>query len=177
MRSVSVLALILLGASVAFGQTNKGTISGTVFDANGAAVPGATVTITNLGTNQATTLTTSSSGAFTLASLDPVTYSVEVEATGFKRARVETVKVDTASTASVNILLETGSVQEQITVVADTPLLNTEGGATTPTITERQLQDVPLNNRSVLDLAVTAPNVSGDAGSEDAEVTSGQYSP
>jgi len=177
MRSVSVLALILLCASMALGQTNKGAISGTVFDANGAAVPGATVTITNLGTNQATTLTTSSSGAFTLASLDPVAYSVEVEATGFKRARVETVKVDTATTASVNILLETGSVQEQITVVADTPLLNTEGGATTATITERQLQDIPLNNRSVLDLAVTAPNVAGDAGSEDPEVTSGQPVP
>ena len=177
MRSISVFALLFVCAIAAVGQTNKGAISGTVFDANGAAVPGATVTVTNLGTNQVTTVTTSDAGAFSVTSLDPVNYSVTVEAPGFKRALVENVKVDTATTASVNVLLETGSVEEQITVTADSPLLNTEGGTTTSTITERQLQDIPLNNRSVLDLALTAPNVTGDAGSEDPEVTSGQPVP
>ncbi|HUE82886.1 MAG TPA: TonB-dependent receptor [Pyrinomonadaceae bacterium] len=177
MRSISVFALLFVCAIATVGQTNKGAISGTVFDANGAAVPGATVTVTNLGTNQVTTVTTSDAGAFSVTSLDPVNYSVTVEAPGFKRALVERVKVDTATTASVNVLLETGSVEEQITVTADSPLLNTEGGTTTSTITERQLQDIPLNNRSVLDLALTAPNVTGDAGSEDPEVTSGQPVP
>ena len=63
--------------------------------------------------------------------------------------------------------MEAGAVGDQVTVVADAPILNTKSGATSSTITERQIQDVPLANRSVLDLALTAPNVTGDAGSED----------
>lgn len=149
MRAWRSLALILICTIAALGQTNKGGISGTVLDANGAAIPGAKVVITNLGTNQAVTLVTSDDGAYSAASLDPVTYSITVETTGFKRAFVESVKVDTATTVTANVTLEPGTVEEQITVTADTPLLNTESGTTTSTITERQIQDIPLNNRSV----------------------------
>jgi hypothetical protein len=177
MRVINVLAVILLSSVVIFGQTNKGGISGTVSDANGAAVPGATVTVTNLGTNQSTTVTTSESGSFSVASLDPVTYSVTVEAPNFKKAVVEKIKVDTASTAAVNIKLEAGAINEAVSITSETSLLNTETGTTTTTVTERQIQDIPLNNRSVLDLAVTAPNVTGDAGSEDPGVSGDQPVP
>src|SRR3954463_12453806 len=112
MRAMSIFAVLLLSSVVIFGQTNKGGISGTVTDANGAAVPGATVTVTNLGTNQTTTATTSESGGFSVASLDPVTYSVTVESPNFKKAVVEKIKVDTASIASVNVKLEAGAINE-----------------------------------------------------------------
>jgi hypothetical protein len=177
MRPIQILAIVLLCFVAVLGQTNKGGISGTVMDSNGAAIPGATVTITNLGTNQSATTTTSETGAFSAQSLDPVTYSVTVEAANFKKALVESVKVDTATTVPVNVTLEAGAVSEQVSVVADAPLLNTESGSSSTTITERQLQDVPLFNRSVLDLAVTTPNVSGDTGSEDPGVTSGSPAP
>jgi hypothetical protein len=159
------------------GQTNRGGISGTVTDASGSAVPGAKVTVTNAGTNQSVTLTTSDSGAFSANSLEPVIYTVTVEAANFKTAVVENIKVDTASIQSVNVALEAGNIAEKVTVEAEAPLINTETGTTGQTITERQLQELPLNNRSVLDLAMTVPNVSGDAGSEDAEVTSSQPVP
>src|SRR5438067_3033468 len=177
MRLLRVIAVVLLCAVAGIAQTNKGAISGTVFDSNGAAVPGATVTITNLGTGQKATLTTTDTGGFSEQSLDPVTYSVLVEAKGFKKALVDHVKVDTAAIATANVSLETGSVTEQVVVTAEAPLLNTETGTTTHTITTRQLQDVPLNNRSVLDLALTAPNVVGDAGSEDPGVSADQPVP
>jgi outer membrane receptor protein involved in Fe transport len=177
MRAMRTLGLFLLCVVAVSAQTNKGGISGTVVDANGAAVPGASVTITNLGTNQAAKVTTSETGAFSVTSLEPVAYRIVVERAGFKKAIVERVKVDTATIATTNVTLETGAVAETVTVTADAPLLNTESGATTQTVTERQIRDVPLANRSVLDLAVTAPNVSGDAGSEDPEVTSGQPVP
>lgn len=177
MRLLRVIAVVLLCAVAGIAQTNKGAISGTVFDSNGAAVPGATVTITNLGTGQKATIITTDSGAFSAQSLDPVSYSVLVEAKGFKKALLDRVKVDTAATATANVTLETGSVTEQVVVTAEAPLLNTESGTTTHTITTRQLQDVPLNNRSVLDLALTAPNVTGDAGSEDPGVSSDQPVP
>lgn len=168
-------AMLLCAAAVA--QTNRGGISGTVTDATGAVIPGASVTITNVGTNQQQKLTTSAEGAFAATSLDPVVYSVTVEAQGFKKTVVNNIKVDTAATATVNLALEAGAVETVIDVTAETPLLNTASGTTMQTITERQIQDVPLNNRSVLDLAVTAPNVAGDAGSEDPAVTSGQPVP
>jgi hypothetical protein len=103
------------------GQTNRGGISGTVKDATGAVVPGATVTVTNAGTNQTLKLTTSEEGAFTASSLEPVVYSVTVEAPGFKKAVVNNVKVDTATTAAVNVTLEPGAVETVIDITADTP--------------------------------------------------------
>src|SRR5215207_5773809 len=177
MRPIQIIAVVLLLAVGAAGQTNRGAIAGTVIDQNGAAIPGATVTITNLGTGQKQTVTTSEDGAFQVSSLDPVSYSITVEAAGFKTATAQSLKVDTATTANANVIVEPGAVGEQVTVVADAPLLNTESGTTTSTVSERQIQDVPLSNRSVLDLALTAPNVSGDAGSEDPGVTSGQPVP
>lgn len=137
MQPIQVLAAVLLLSVAVLAQTNKGGISGTVMDINGAAVPGATVTITNVGTNQKSTLTTSDDGAFSATSLDPVTYSVTVEMAGFKKAVLESVKVDTASTAAVNVILEAGAVTDEVTVVAETALLNTESGTASSTITER----------------------------------------
>jgi len=177
MKLINIAALALLTAVAAIAQTNRGGITGTVSDKNGGVIPGATVTITTLGTNRSQKITTSGDGAFSATSLEPVAYRVTVEAPGFKRALVDSVKVDTASTATVNVVLEPGAVENTVNITAETPLLNTANGTTGHTITERQIQDVPLFNRSVLDLALTAPNVSGDAGSEDPEVTSGQPVP
>ena len=177
MRLLLTITVIILSAVVTFGQTNKGSISGTVTDSNGAQVPGATITVTNLRTGQKVSVTSSESGGFSVPSLDPVTYSIAVEAKGFKKAVIEPIKVDTAAVATANVTLEAGLVSEQVMITADAPLINADNGTTSQTITSRQLQDVPLNNRSVLDLALTAPNVTGDAGSEDPEVTSGQPVP
>ncbi len=177
MRLLRISIVILSFCFVLIGQTNRGGISGTVTDSNGAIVPGAKVTLTNLGTNQTSTVTASSNGAFTFNSLEPVEYSVLAEAANFKKAVVEKVKVDTAQFLTVNIVLEVGNFTETVNIEADQALINTETGTTSQTISEMQLRELPLNNRSVLDLAVTLPNVSGDAGSEDAEVTSGQPVP
>ncbi len=162
-RYVTILALSVVSL---FAQTNRGAISGTVSDQLQALVPGATVTLTNAGTNEVRKLTTSQSGAFSFEDLEPVLYRVEVEAPGFNKTIVENVKVDTSTTATVNVMLKAGSVDTRVTVTAEAAMVNTESGTTSSTITERQIQDVPLANRSVLDLALTLPNVSGDAGSE-----------
>lgn len=172
---ISIIAMFLSLTSL--GQTNRGGISGTVSDATGGLIPGASVTIKNLGTGQSQTVTTSDDGTYSISSLDPVSYSITVTAKSFKKANIPSVKVDTATTQSVNIVLEAGDIGETVTITADELVVNTESGTTGQTITERELRDLPLNNRSVLDLAMTAPNVSGDAGSEDPEVTSGQPVP
>src|SRR5262245_57961224 len=176
-RLLTGLFITIVCAAAAVAQTNRGGISGTVSDKNGGVISGAIVTITNIGLNQSQQIRTSADGAYAAASLDPVLYRITVEAPGFKRAALDSVKVDTASTITVNVTLEAGAVETTINISVETPLLNTASGVTSQTVTERQIQDIPLNNRSVLDLAVTLPNVSGDAGSEDPAVTSGQPVP
>ena len=141
MRLVKAVVFTVICSVVVLGQSNKGGISGTVFDPNGAVVPGATVVITDLGTQRVVTLTTSESGSYSASSLDPVTYSVRVEATGFKKAIIEKVKVDTATIASVNITLETGAVGETVTITTDAAVINTESATTTQTVNERQIRE------------------------------------
>jgi hypothetical protein len=103
--------MILLSLAV-FGQTNKGSISGSVTDQKGAAVPGATVTITAVATKQSVTVVTSRDGVFSASLLEPVLYDVLVEAQGFKKAIVEKVKVDTCHERDREFALDVGNVAE-----------------------------------------------------------------
>jgi hypothetical protein len=167
------LAAALLLAATLTAQTNRGGIAGTVTDKTGRVVPGASVVIANSGTNEARRVKTSDSGVFAEQNLEPVTYSVEVSAQGFKKARVENVKVDTASTATVNFQLDPGTLETEITVTGSAPLVNTESGTAGQTITQIQLDNAPLVNRSVLDLSLLVPNVTGDVGTEDPGLGSG----
>jgi hypothetical protein len=161
-----------LCAAILVAQTNRGGINGTVSDPSGAVVPNATVTITNVGTNETRKTQTSTIGTFSVQDLEPVVYRIQVEADGFKKEVVENVKVDTATVETVLVKLEAGSVNTQITISANAVMVNTESGTTGSTVTEREIQDVPLLNRSVLDLALTLANVSGDAGSEHPTIVS-----
>jgi len=163
----------MICCALAIGQTNRGGIGGTVFDKSGSVVPGASVLVTRIGTNQEFKTKASEAGAYSIASLDPVAYRVVVEAPGFSKAIVENVKVDTATVATVDVVLQTGQVSTEVTVTAESAQVNTQSGTSAQTVTERQITDVPLVNRSVLDLAVTLPNISGDVGSEDPSVSSG----
>jgi len=161
-----VLALVCLSAPLVFAQTNRGGISGTVFDSSGAVVPNAAVKVTNIDTNQAITLTASADGRFSATLLEPVNYRITVEAPGFKTAVIDKVKVDTSTIVTANVTLEPGEVSQSITVTADPLALNAESGTVGQTITERQITDIPLGDRSVLNLMLTLPNVTGDLISE-----------
>ncbi len=173
MRTIpTVLAVLFCGVAV-FGQTNKGGVTGTVFDQTGAVVAGASVVITNVGTNEELRLTTSGSGTFSAPLLDPVEYRITVEAQGFKKALVAGVKIDTAITTTVNVTLQAGEISSQLTVTAEAAIVNVESGTPGQTITEREIVDMPLNNRSVLDLALTVAGVAGVAGTEDPELDPG----
>ncbi len=154
-------------------QTNRGGITGTVFDRTGAVIPGATVIVINIGTNESLRLSTSASGAYTAPSLNPVEYRITVEAAGFRKAVIDRVKVDTATTATVDVTLEPGETMAEVTVTADAPLINAASGTPGKTITERQIVEMPLNNRSVLDLVLTVPGATGVAGTEDPELSLG----
>ena len=172
-----LVAIALLSAFSMFAQTNRGSISGTVTDQTGGVIPSAAITVTNLGTNEVRKVNASESGAYAVPNLEPVTYTVEVESKGFKKQVIQDVKVDTASNTTLNVMLQAGSVETQVTVTAESTSIDTQSGTSSNTVNERQIQDVPLLNRSVLDLAMTLPNVSGDAGSENPTILTGTPCP
>lgn len=171
-RVFCVFLCSTVAVAVASAQSNKGGIQGTVFDETGSVVAAATVVITNIGTGQTMRLTTTTSGTFSAPVLDPVEYKVTVEAQGFKTSVIPKVKVDTATTATVKVTLSLGDLTTEVSVTADAPILNRASGVSGQTISERQIVEMPLNNRSVLDLALTVGNVTGAAGSEDPDMGS-----
>lgn len=158
-------------------QTNRGSIVGTVTDKTGAVVAGATVTITNVGTNSTVKTATSGSGTYSALDLEPVTYRIEVQAPGFTKAEAQSVKVNTGNTATVNFALVPAGSKVEVNVEASAQVINTESGTIGQTIDQKLLENAPLVNRSVLDLAMTVPNVSGDAGSEEPGVGASGIAP
>jgi hypothetical protein len=164
--------VFLSGAAFAAGQSNKGAISGTVLDQTGAVVAGATVVITSLATNETVELKTSDAGTFSAPLLEPTEYKVAASHPGFRDTVLPRVKVDTATTATLRITLSVGELITDVSVTAEAPLINRGSGTPGQTITERQIVEMPLNNRSVLDLALTVGDVTGAAGTEDPELGS-----
>lgn len=150
---------ILLFVSLSFGQTFKATLVGQVTDQNGAIVPGAAITITEKTTNQKQTATSNDEGNFIIPQLDPGLYSVRIEADSFKTTVSENLTLETGQSARVNIVMEAGSISEQVIVNAEPSVINTETSAKGEVITQKQVSDLPLNGRDFTSLALLAPGV------------------
>lgn len=170
-------AFLIVFAATASAQSNFGSIRGVVRDASSAPVPGATVKITAIGTQRLITLTTSDSGVYVAAALEPVTYDVSAEAPGFRTTLVSAVKVDTAREVGLDIVLQVGSVSETVEVTAEAPLMQTVTGAVVNTVDQRTITEMPLNGRNTLALALVLPGATGSAGSEISELTTNEPLP
>jgi hypothetical protein len=131
-----------------------GTINGTVTDPNGAVVAGATVTITNVSTNQSFTTTSTNDGTYSTAVLSPGNYSISISSPGFKRQVVTNVVVGSNGPAYVNASLEVGSVSEMVTITA---------GEATVNASSSQIRSLPLNGRRLDGLADLSPGTSAGA--------------
>ncbi len=174
---ILVLGVLLWSVTPLAAQTNRGGIAGTIFDQHGKVIPGAKVQVKNLGTGQTTNVTSSADGRYAVDLLEPVSYRVTVEVKGFKTEVVDNVKVDTSTIATANITMEPGSTSSSVTIAAELETLNAESGAVSHTISEQQISDMPLTERSVLDLLQTLPNVNGDLVPETPGIGTGGISP
>ena len=144
---LSVMTLLIIGVCFAsvFGQSDRGTIRGTVNDPNGAAVVGATVSANNLETNDKRDVTTGSDGIFVFPELKAGLYQISVSATGFNPTNVDNVKVDVQGIQSLQIKLEIGAVTNNVvTVNAEAVTINSDSPVRQTTITERQVRELPL---------------------------------
>ena len=108
--------LLLLLASVSAAQVEQGTITGSVTDASGAVVPDARVTITNVATGVARETRSAADGHYTAPYLPPGQYVVAVAAQGFDKARVRGVNIAVGLTATIDVILKPGSLQQEVTV-------------------------------------------------------------
>lgn len=141
----------------ALGQAVYGSIFGTVTDASGAAVPGATVTITNIGTNVVETTKTNSDGNYNQTRLIPGKYKIKVEQSGFKASVVDEIVVNVDTAATVNVSLQAGAVSEEVTITAEAPLLKTDRADVATTFETRQVTDLPILDRNFTKLILLTP--------------------
>ena len=142
---LAILAGVFLAGSfgAAFGQaTNAGDISGTVTDTSGAAIPGATVTVTNIDTGVTHTYTTNAAGVYDTSSIVAGNYKVTFSREGFSTLVRSSVTIPVGPT-TLNAPLDVGTVSTQVVVNTDVPLLNTESGAITTTMNAETLAQLP----------------------------------
>src|SRR5438105_571189 len=140
-------------------QGVEATLRGLVADSSGAAVPGARVEVKNTGTNRVTATVTDSAGQYAAPFLQPGTYSVTVEASGFKKFVREGLILSVGATVAVDMALEVGAVTEQLTVTAESPLLDTAKADRGTLVDQKTVAEMPLNGRNPLMLAKIAAGV------------------
>ena len=158
--AIFVLAGILFGLATgmpANAQIGTGSIVGTVSDASSAVVPDVEIVVNNLDTNVFRTVSTTSSGDYSVTGLPPGRYSVTAEKAGFRVTSVPGFKLEVDQVARVNITLTVGSTTENVVVQESAPVLETESATVGTVINNRQISNLPLNGRSFLDLATLAP--------------------
>src|SRR5713226_8384192 len=147
-RTAGLLALIALGTGLVFAQGSTATIIGTVKDVSGAVLPAASITVKQLETGLTRTIEADTSGYYSIPSLPVGPYEVTAEKMGFRREVRRGIDLVVAQEAVVNIILQVGSLEQQVTVTEEAPLVNTTLASTSGLITESQIKDMPLNGRS-----------------------------
>src|SRR5216683_1205466 len=150
--------LVLFCAGAAGAQAVKGALLGNIVDSSGLALPGVTVTITEVNTNISYTAISNESGNYVFSNLKDGTYRVSGELSGFRRVVRDGVDVPVNATVRVDLKLEVGAVEASITVVGESPLLQTDRADTSRIIESIHLAEVPLGfNRNFQGMMITVP--------------------
>ena len=161
--SISVFILVFAGMLFTCGHllaAATASISGTVTDASGAVVVGATVTATNVDTHIATTQTTNAQGYYSFQALPLGNYTIDIERTGFKSYRQTGLVLDVSSALVVDTALQVGSATDKVEVTSTAVRVETESTQMGQVITGKTMVVVPLVSRSFTDLLPLQPGVS-----------------
>lgn len=157
-RGFSFLAVLgivmLLSFTMTVAAQSAGAIAGTVTDAQGAAIVGATVTTHNLATGEARNTMSEATGHYQVVSLPIGTYRVEVQAQGFQTRVANNVLVEVARTTDLDLSLVVGQLSETVNVEATAPLIESTTMTVGEVITQKTVQEIPLNGRHFVDLGL-----------------------
>ena len=157
--STVLISLFLVSAALSAQQSASSGLAGQVTDASQGGVPGATVTVTNVGTNAQRIAITDGEGRFSIPALPPAAYHIKVELQGFQTAELANFVLRQGETARPAITLGVATVSESVTVTGEAPLLQTQSASVGQVINEKQIEDLPLNGRTVLSLASLSAGV------------------
>jgi hypothetical protein len=175
LRALLVLPALLAGlSSLVHAQVGAATVTGVIKDPAGAAIPGATVTITEIATNLRRSVVSTRDGVYAAASLSPGTYTIDVEVQGFRSVRREAVRLSTGETARIDFALAVGDVREQVTVVAGSPMIRAERASVGMVVEHEQVLQLPLNGRTFVTLASLAAGVALPANSQLPRINGGR---
>lgn len=161
MLAAAPVAVLSVGAPSAWGQASASTdAAGTVTDATGAKIPGATIHLINNGTKAERTTKSNGSGDWSIPNIPPSNYSIRVEKDGFKTSVIPSLDIQIGQTANGSVTLAIGGTSETVEVTTLPPQLQTQEATVGQVIDQKQINDLPLNGRNVLQLATLAPGVS-----------------
>jgi len=165
-----VFGISLCTASL-FAQTYLGSINGIVTDSSGAILPNATVTVTNVGKGIAHTYKANESGEYVAPSLEPGRYTVKAEAPQF-RVMTRDVQLEVARTLRIDFRMVPGTINEEVSVSGEAPLINTSNAVLESTFTNNQIVELPLQGRDFQNLVVLNPGVQRSPGGGFQSITS-----
>jgi outer membrane receptor protein involved in Fe transport len=151
-RSLLFALLFLISARLLYGQAGVGTILGTVTDNSGATIAKAHVSVTNVNTNITERTETTDAGTYSVPYLKPGIYRVTVESTGFQKAVVDTINLVVDQQYRVDVTLKPGQVSETVEVTANAVALDTETASVSQLVSQKQVEQLPLNGRNFLNL-------------------------
>ena len=165
-RSISrvIVAMFAFAGMASFcarvnAQVTFGTVAGTVVDASGGTISGATVKLTSLDTNEIRTMQTGSGGIFAFPNLVAGPYRVEVQADGFKRFVQDNVEVQVGVSTRVDATLQVGSKEQSVVVTTEAPPLQTDNASLGTTISREEVESIPLSGRNVENMLTLVPGV------------------
>jgi hypothetical protein len=156
---LAMLFQLALTIAPGYGQSTTGQILGTVADASGGVLPGATITVTNIDTGQTRSTTSEATGSYAIPLLPPGQYRVEMSLDGFKQTRYDAIRLEVGQNQRVDGRLELGSISEQITVTGETVFVDTNSASVGTVIDRERLEKLPMVGRGVLNLALLTPGV------------------
>jgi len=160
--AAAVTLLTLVPCVTAQVQSNAGNLAGTVSDPQGARIPDATVMVRNLATNQTRRASSDENGAFQFLALPPGNYEVTVEAAGFATLRNPAVKVGIGQAVQIDFAMEVRTGEETIVVTTEAQLVETERTAVAETITQRRIENLPINQRDYLNFTLLTSTAARD---------------
>ena len=154
---------LLLGVGQIFAQsTVTGGIRGKITDPQEAVVPNATITVTNVGTNQTVNVTTDEDGVYVVNNLQPGTYTINIASTGFANFSKEGVVVEVGRMTTVDVPLGVAGTTAEVEVTAEAPVINTNDNANTTNINQVSINELPINGRRASNFALLAPSTVPD---------------
>ena len=162
--SILLFVLSIFLSLNAFAQLTVGHVTGTIKDASGAIVPGATLTLTNEATGIVATTISTSSGDYTFEQVNPGSYSLRVNAKGFQAQITHGIQVHVQGSVTQDYALSVGNVSEQLTVTASTPLLQAESASISQIVDSKAINDLPLVSRDWTTLAHLAAGTTTTGG-------------